>query len=132
MSSSIKTSQPKTTALRPISPFRILHAGLTFYSDSKCEKEVPEARLLLLICEDPAETLREVEAVPARMAYEKGQIVNWLFDHHKTWGESWYRDPETGKILKAWTQSAEFVGEVFDTLSHDVNPSRETKEQPPK
>jgi len=96
----------------PERPYRVLHAGIPFYSDSKCEEQVQEATLVILRCEDPRQNHLPIECMPTRLRYEAGQIVNWDLNNKKLWELSWYVDPETGKIERAWIQAVEFIGKV--------------------
>jgi hypothetical protein len=34
-------------------------------------------------------------------------------NNKQLWEESWYRNPETGQIERAWTLHVEFVGQVL-------------------
>ena len=51
-----------------------------------------------------------------KIHFEKGRPVAWEWSFDQTWPESWYRDPETGEIRYAWTNSAEFVGRNLDEI----------------
>lgn len=42
--------------------------------------------------------------------FKKGKRVAWEWSDHRSWGESWYRDPDSNEIKYAWTGSLEFVG----------------------
>lgn len=108
-----KKLEPQQTDVQPISPFRVLHANLPFYSDPNCENEVDNARLIILQCEDPIETIKPPEPLPTTQSYRPGQIVFWSFNHKRIWEESWYKDPDNGEIKRAWNYSTEFVGKVY-------------------
>lgn len=105
--------KPQQTDVKPISPFRVLHADLPFYSDPDCQREVKNARLIILQCEDPTETIKTPEPLPTTRQYQLGEIVQWGFDHKRIWEESWYQDPETGEVKQAWKHSTEFIGKVY-------------------
>jgi hypothetical protein len=84
------------------------------------------------VFEDPeGSRLREIKAVvlnsfsrtgsqrrvfPTRQSYERGQLVTWEWDFAHTWPQSWYRDPDTNEIEKAWDSSVEFAGRPLDTV----------------
>lgn len=106
-------NSPPVTDVKPVTPFRVLHVGLPFYSDAACTQEAQDARLIIIQCEDPIETLREPEPLPTTRTYQVGQIVQWGFNNKTLWPECWYRNPETGEIKRAFTQSVEFVGKVY-------------------
>ncbi|NWG12292.1 MAG: hypothetical protein HXY20_02020 [Acidobacteria bacterium] len=97
----------------PARPYRVLHAGLPFYSDPDCRTEVQGARLVVLQCEDPAQQHHPIECMPVLKTYQKGQIVRWDTNHKLVWGAAWYVNPETGAKEKAWAQAVEFMGGVY-------------------
>jgi hypothetical protein len=104
--------EPEETTSMPARPYRVLHADLPFYSDSKCEKEVQGARLVVLRCEDPAQKQKTIECMPVVKNYRQGQIVSWDLNNKRLWELSWYRNPDTGEPERAWTQAVEFTGKV--------------------
>jgi hypothetical protein len=56
-------------------------------------------------------------AYPTTQTYfAKGQQVSWEWNGSKTWGESWYRDPDSGTIVYGWTSSSEFVGRPLQDI----------------
>ena len=103
---------PREIQHMPARPYRILHAGLPFFSDPECLTEVQGARLVVLLCEDPSQKHRPIECMPVRKKYLKQQFVRWDINNKKMWDVAWYRNPETGKNEKAWSQAVEFTGPV--------------------
>ena len=106
------STEPEETTSMPERPYRVLHADLPFYSDSKCEKEVEGARLVVLRCEDPAQNQKTIECMPVVKKYRQGQIVSWDLNNKRLWELSWYRNPDTGQVERAWAQSVEFTGKT--------------------
>jgi hypothetical protein len=104
--------EPEETTSMPARPYRVLHADLPFYSDSKCEKEVQGARLVVLRCEDPEQKQKTIECMPVVKKYQQGQIVTWDLNNKKLWELSWYKNPDSGEVERAWTQSVEFTGKI--------------------
>lgn len=47
--------------------------------------------------------------------YEVGKEVSWQWGH-RSWNETWYRDPDSDAIKLAWTRSTEFLGRHLDEL----------------
>lgn len=45
-----------------------------------------------------------------RTHFRPGEPVAWEWSHEGGWGESWYRNPDTGELDYAFTSSAEFIG----------------------
>lgn len=103
---------PGETREMPARPYRVLHAGLPFYSDAECRAEIKEARLLVLNCEDPNQKHQTVECMPSRKRYSQGQVVQWELDKEQVWDAAWYLNPDTGKNEKAWARAVEFVGRI--------------------
>jgi hypothetical protein len=115
--------KPETTApdpnpgeiqYEPARPYRVLHADLPFYSDPKCLIAVPDARLVVLRCEDRMQTHQPIECMPVRKNYRQGQLVGWDLNNKKLWETAYYRNPETGEIERAWAQAVEFTGPVVN------------------
>jgi hypothetical protein len=54
---------------------------------------------------------------PSRRDYIVGQSVSWEWNTAgEGWGESWYREPKSGEIKYAWTESLEFIGRPLDEI----------------
>lgn len=105
-------SNPGEVSRMPERPYLVLHAGLPFYADPRCEKQVHGASLVVLRCEDPRQTHHPVECMPTSKSYEKGQVVCWELNYKRMWESAWYWNPETAGIEKAWSQAVEFIGMV--------------------
>lgn len=101
---------PGYTDQMPARPYRVLHAGLPFFSDSECRNRIEGAALIVLRCEDPAQKHHPIECMPARKKYNVDDVVQWDINKDKLWSESWYVDPGSGTRTKAWTQAVEFIG----------------------
>lgn len=108
---------PEQSDEMPVVPYRVLYADIPFYSDAECKKEVREAKIAILEALDPDDELAEWDVVPSLNRYVPGQLVQWNLNNKKLWEESWYKNPESRKIERAWTIHVEFIGRV---LSHQV------------
>ena len=51
-----------------------------------------------------------------RKGYQRGQRLSWEWDNGKQYGETWYKDPDSGEIKRAWLGSMEFAGRNLDDL----------------
>lgn len=51
-----------------------------------------------------------------KASYEKGKRVTWEWNQNNTYGEHWYKNPDTGKIEYGWGSSCEFVGRHLDEI----------------
>jgi len=120
---------PEEINRMPERPYRVLHANLPFYSDPKCQNEVQDGRLVVLRCEDPRQKQVTIECMPTRRDYEKDQLVTWELHNKRLWDAAWYRNPDSGEIERAWSQSVEFIGRVaraeerqtIDTVSDETS-----------
>ncbi len=112
---------PEHSDEMPVVPYRVLYANIPFYSDPECTKEVATARIAILEALDPDDELRELDVVPSLNRYEPGQLVRWTLDNKNLWEESWYKNPETGQIERAWTIHVEFIGQVLSQQALDQN-----------
>ncbi len=95
----------------PLVPFKVIDTDIPFFRDSECREVVDEARITILQALDPEDPILEQELVPTTQKYRKGDYVTMNLDSKKLWEESWYRDPGTGTIEKAWSIHVNFVGD---------------------
>jgi hypothetical protein len=51
--------------------------------------------------------------------YVTGKTVTWEWSPANVWGETWYRDPNSREIKKAWDSAMEFCGRPLDEISPD-------------
>jgi hypothetical protein len=99
----------------------VYHPGVEVFADAKGQHLVTTAKALILETTGPTAegtivTSRRVYPT-TRTDYKKGQLVAWEWNMRPTFGESWYRDPETGKFEYGWTESAEFIGRPMDQVT---------------
>lgn len=96
----------------------ISHPDVPVYSDSSCVHERPGVVAVILETHSPDRThvMRRIYPTTRRGYYLKGKRVTWEWSFTNTWGESWFRDPDTNKPQEAWSSSAEFVGRHTDEL----------------
>lgn len=48
--------------------------------------------------------------------FEEGKRVSWEWNLDTVWPQTWYRDPDSNEIIKAWDSSGEFIGRHFEYL----------------
>ena len=113
---------PGTIDRMPVVPYRVLHNEIPFYSDSECTQEVPDGKIVILEALDPDDSYKEHDVLPTLKEYEIGQLVDWRLDNKHVWEESWYQNPETAKIERAWILHVGFVGNVIS--EHCVEKNR--------
>ena len=117
-------SQPATTEMVPLVPFRVIAADIPFFTDEKCENEVQDARIVIIQALDPEDQIQELDTLPSTQGYKPGQYVNLALEHKKIWDECWYRDPESGEITQAWKVHVNFTGEVISRAAIDKDRER--------
>ena len=103
---------PEVIDRMPERPYRVLQAALPLYADMECKKRIEGANLVVLCSEDPRQRHQVQECMPTRKNYRVGQLVQWDLDNKQIWQNCWYRNPATGAIEMAWTQSVEFIGKI--------------------
>lgn len=90
---------------------------LPFYSDSECVDLVSAATAIILETVSPGGSQKSFRVFPTtRNHFEVGQRVAWEWNPAKTWGPSWYKNPDTAKCTMAWQSSVEFIGRHLDDL----------------
>lgn len=116
--------KPEETDELPFIPYRVLYSDLPFYEDVACENEVTDARILILEPLDPEDEQMEVDVLPTRKNYHPGQLVTLDLNNKRLWEESWFRNPETQQIEKAWTLHVEFIGQIINQETLENNKER--------
>jgi len=103
-------SEPEVVDSVPRIPFKVIYAEIPFFRDSQCQEEVEDARIAILLALDPEDQIIEQDIVPTTKEYKKGDYVTMDLDSKQLWEESWYKNPVTGKIEKAWEIHVNFIG----------------------
>lgn len=90
------------------------HPGAEVYTDAGGARvrEGVLALILKTVSSNGKEALRVYPTT--RRDYQKGKQVAWEWNSNKMFEESWYRNPDTGKIEYAWGGSMEFIGRHLD------------------
>ena len=96
----------------PARPYRVLLVDLPLYSDSSCQLKIEDSSLIVLKSEDPEQKHSVEEVMPTRKKYKVGQLVQWDLNNKKVYPNSWYKNPESGEIERAWIQAVEFIGKI--------------------
>jgi hypothetical protein len=93
------------------------HEGVPIYSDPACKHEIKGAKGIILKTSSSSGARTFFRIFPStRTHFKKGKRVAWEWSFEKTWGDSWYKDPDTNDIKLAWNSSAEFIGRNLDDL----------------
>jgi hypothetical protein len=95
----------------------VAHPSVEGYSDSAGTQVCAGFKVLLLDTRSPGGASVQRRAFPTtKLHFKTGQRVSWEWDSTKTFGETWYRDPDSSKVTYGWTESMEFVGRPFEHL----------------
>lgn len=94
----------------------VYRTEVPLYSDPECQCiRSGVSGVILEIREQPGNILNGYTIHPTtRKHFKAGIQVAWEWNIHNRFDKLWYRDPETGEIRSAWTQSAEFVGRAIN------------------
>jgi hypothetical protein len=95
----------------------VYHPGVDVYADADGERLRPGVKAVILESTSPGGAGTTRRAFPTtKDHFVAGRAVAWEWGFGKVWGESWYRDPDTGEIKHGWGASAEFVGRLLDDV----------------
>jgi len=95
----------------------VYHTGVELYKDPGGRQPITDARGIVLETTASDGSTKSLRVFPTtRTHYVKGKQVAWEWNPEKQWGETWYRDPDSGEINAAWRGSMEFVGRHLDEV----------------
>lgn len=96
---------------------RVVNPGVEVYEDSDCRHPRAEVKGIVLRTQSPGGSSHSFQIFPVtKTALKEGQRVSWEWNLDFVIGPSWYRDLESGQVVQAWGQSAEFVGRNLDDV----------------
>lgn len=85
------------------------------FEDAEGTRPVTDATGLLLRTVGPGPRGQENTRIfPTTYEHRVGEEVAWVWNMSRTWGPTWYRHPDSGRIEHGWDSSAEFVGPPLD------------------
>ena len=95
----------------------VYHPGVDIFHDPLCRNRIEGVKGVILETESPGGTTKTFRIYPSTLLhYVKNKRVAWEWSFEKTWGEAWYKDPDTKEIKPAWSSAAEFVGRHLDEV----------------
>jgi hypothetical protein len=105
----------------PRPSYIVKKADLTLYSDKYCQNPRPDVQGVVIETFDAEGKTQGVRIYPTTRQYSEGMSVGWEWDINigspdRGWGETWYKDPETGKCTQAWGESVEFIGREINQI----------------
>lgn len=101
----------------PVTKHVVYDPNVELYADAYGSQPLLGSRGVILDTIDPHGTRGTQQVFPTtRTHFEKGRAVAWEWNLDLTWGETWYRDPDTGEIRYGWTTAGEFIGRNLDEI----------------
>jgi hypothetical protein len=95
----------------------VYHPGVTVFRDPLCQTPWPNVLGVILETESPGGTNKFFRIFPTtKTHFRKGKRVAWEWNDQQSWGEAWYKDPDTGETKVAWSSAMEFVGRHLDDV----------------
>ena len=95
----------------------VYHPGVDIFIDPLCKTLITNAKGIILETESPGGITKSFRIFPTTRAhFQKGKRVAWEWSFELTWGPTWYKDPNTHEIKKAWDSSTEFIGRHLDEV----------------
>lgn len=89
----------------------VYNSGVDIYADPLGKQVLANVKGVILETESPGGATKTRRIYPStKTHFQKGKRVAWEWSDEHEFGESWYRDPDTGNIEYAWKSSLEFVG----------------------
>ncbi len=113
----IGTSLLDTLKNIPRAKYIVYKKDIDLYSDSECSIKRNDVKGIILETISPEGTHASYNLRPTtKNFYNEKDIVAWEWSFENIWKQTFYKDPDTGQIVKAFDSSAEFVGRPIRTL----------------
>lgn len=101
----------------PREKYLVYKKDVDLFSDPKCENKRTDVKGVILetISTEGTHTSYNLRPTTKNYYQEKDSVAwEWSFDNQ--WDKTFYKDPDTEKIIKAFNSSAEFVGRPIKNL----------------
>jgi len=96
----------------PRPSYIVRKANVPLYADHSCQNQRQGVRGVLLETFGADGMSQGTTILPTTREYTEGTSVGWEwnYDKRQSWGDTWYKNAETGKCTQAWSGSMEFIG----------------------
>lgn len=96
----------------------VAHPNVELFSDADCTFRIDDAVGVLLNTTSPggAEVSKRIFPTTRRNYYQVGKRVAWEWNLARTWGRTWFIDPESGERKQAWISAGEFIGRHVEDI----------------
>ena len=95
----------------PRQRYTIVDPNVQLYSDPKCKDPISDYHGVMLEITDSEGQARN-HPFPAGRDFIAGEVVGWDWDMSDIYGITYYRDPDSGQPIQAWSSSAVFFGKT--------------------
>lgn len=97
---------------------RVRHTDVALFEDAGLSRERTD-RGVMVVQLKPDGSIEHTQVFPCRSDYTLGAFTTWEWDFAgSVRGQTWYRDPASGKSVSAFTESAFFAGREYPTEWH--------------
>jgi len=101
----------------PRAKYVVYKKDIDLFSDPKCEIKRTDVKGVILETISPESTHTSFNLRPTtKNYYQENDSVAWEWSFDNQWDKTFYKDPDTGKIIKPFDSSAEFVGRPIKNL----------------
>jgi hypothetical protein len=95
----------------------VLYPHVQVYADPEGKELRTDCHGVMLEIIDTDDSDMRTSVFPTtRTHFVKGMRVAWEWSSRRKWGESWYRNPESGEIEYGWSGSLEFIGRNLEEI----------------
>jgi|GEM_PF-698444 len=105
----------RTLSSIPRSTHVVVHTGMEVFADAKGQERRSDVKAVMVEELSAGGAFRKRHVLPTTLNhFTESMPVAWEFSDKRSWGESWYRDPEKQTIEHGWKSAIEFVGRSLD------------------
>ncbi len=101
----------------PRAKYIVYKKDVDLFSDPKCKNKRTDVNGVILETISPEGTHTSYNLRPTtKNYYQEKESVAWEWSFDNQWDKTFYKDPDTDKIIKAFDSSSEFVGRPIKNL----------------
>jgi hypothetical protein len=101
----------------PRAKYIVYKKDVDLFSDQKCENKRTDVKGVILETISPEGTHTSYNLRPTtKNYYQEKDSVAWEWSFDNQWDKTFYKDPDTGEIIKPFDRSVEFVGRPIKNL----------------
>ena len=91
---------------------KVRYANVALFSDAECTLPIRDATGLIIEVTSKETKQKRLQVFPTTVTpqyYKPGMVLSWEWNNSLEWGPTWYKDPKSGEIKKAFDSSMDFV-----------------------